>query len=250
MWQPPLMHTEPAAQPIAGGGGLITVPALWAAGLPPHLVLGTNKGQSVFGTFAATIAFGRAGALDRKQARVTFPLAFVSALAGSKVVMVLAPATLRPVVLVLLVAAAIVITFRPRRLEAGSVTLDDDKRAIRAAAIAIVLGAYDGFFGPGTGTFLILAFALLLGENLTRASGDAKVANLASNLAALSIFTYSGVVLWRVAIPMAVANLVGGALGARIAVRGGDRVVRGVVLAVVLGLVAKLTFDLLNARAH
>lgn len=219
------------------------MPALLAAGLPPHLALGTNKGQAVFGSFAALAGYARAGLVDVRQARVTFPLAFAGSLAGAALVLVLRPETLRPLVLGLLVAVAIVLAFRPQRLEARAPL---SPRGVIAAAIAIALaiGAYDGFFGPGTGTFLILAFVALLGTPMARASADAKVANFASNLAAMSLFAARGVVLWKIALPMAAAQLLGGLLGAHLGARGGDRLVRRAVLLVVIALVAKLGRDL------
>src|SRR6266849_3220674 len=117
---------------------------------------------------------------------------------------------------------------------------------LAAAAVALVLGAYDGFFGPGAGTFLILAFAFLFDLPLQRASADAKPVNFASNLAALALFSARGAVLWEVALHMAAAQFAGGWLGAHFAVRGGDRLIRVVVLLVVLALVLKLAADMLR----
>lgn len=116
--------------------------------------------------------------------------------------------------------------------------------AIKAAAIALVLGAYDGFFGPGTGTFLIIAFVAWLHFDLKGASANAKVVNFASNLAAVAIFASQGTILWRVSLPMAAGQLVGGTIGAQLAIKGGNRFIRYVVLAVVVGLVSKLAYDL------
>jgi hypothetical protein len=113
-----------------------------------------------------------------------------------------------------------------------------------AGAVALAIGAYDGFFGPGTGTFLIVAFSGLLGDGLARASASAKVVNFASNLAALALFAARGAVVWRIALPMAAAQLAGGWLGAHLAVRGGDTLVRRVVVAVALALAGKLAWDL------
>jgi len=107
-----------------------------------------------------------------------------------------------------------------------------------------VLGAYDGFFGPGTGSMLIIAFALVLGDSLTRASGNAKVVNLASNLAAFILFARRGTIVWPIALPMAGANALGAIVGARLALRRGDRLVRWVVLVVVVAVVVKLSLDL------
>ena len=239
---------------VAGGGGLITVPALLAAGLPPHLALGTNKGQSVFGSGASLLRFARAGLVDPRRARIAFPGGFAGSLLGAALVLLLRPAVLRPVVLVLLVGVAVFMAFRPTLPAAAAPGATSAPRRWPLAArhatgatllIALAIGAYDGFFGPGTGTFLIVAFALVLGDGLTRASGEAKVVNFASNLAALALFASRGVVVWQVALPMAAAQFAGSTLGAHLAVRRGDSFVRRVVLLVVLALVLKLGRDLL-----
>ena len=109
-----------------------------------------------------------------------------------------------------------------------------------------MLGGYDGFFGPGAGSMLVIAFATVFGDALTRASGNAKIVNLASNLAAFTLFASHGTILWRLALPMAAANAAGAATGAHLAVRNGDRLVRGVVVVVVLVVVIKLALDLLR----
>jgi uncharacterized protein len=230
---------------IAGGGGLITLPALLSTGLPPHLALGTNKGQSVFGSGAALVRFWRGGMVDGGLARWTFPLGLTGALLGAALVMALEPEVLKPLVIVLLLAVAVFLTFR-RSPPPGGHPVPPRQRLLALGALsALVIGAYDGFFGPGTGTFLIIAFSGLLGHTLSRASADAKVVNFASNLASVALFASRGVVLWQVALPMAAAQFTGGWIGAHMAVRGGDRLVRKVVLAVVLALVLKLSRDLL-----
>ncbi len=229
---------------IAGGGGLVTVPALLAAGLPPHLALGTNKGQSTFGAFAALVRFARGGLVDARRARITFPLALAGSIAGAGLALALSPAALRPVVIVLLAFAAVFLGLR-RSPPARSVDVPPRRGSLAVAgAVAAAIGAYDGFFGPGTGTFLILAFAALLGDGLAHASASAKVVNFASNLAALVLFAARGAVAWRIALPMAACQLAGGWIGAHLAVRRGDAVVRRAVVAVALALAAKLAWDL------
>jgi uncharacterized protein len=228
---------------IGGGGGLLTVPALLAAGLPPQLALGTNKGQSVFGSLAALANFSRAGLVSWKRVRWTMPLGFAGALAGATVVLRLRPELLRPLVLGLLVAAAGFLAFA-RPVE-GTSTATRATQAL-AALLALGVGFYDGFFGPGTGTLLVVGFAALLSLPLRRASAEAKAVNAASNLAAMLLFAARGAVLWPVALPMALGQLLGGWLGAHLTIRGGDRVVRYVVLAVVVALVAKLASDTLR----
>jgi uncharacterized membrane protein YfcA len=227
---------------IAGGGGLITLPALLAAGLPPALALGTNKGQSVFGSGAALLRYARAGLVDGRVARVTFPAGLVGSLGGAALVLLVPPTLLRPVVLGLLVLVAVVLALRPAT---PTVPRAGAHRSLAvAASIALVIGAYDGFFGPGTGTFLIFGFVLFFGAGMREASADAKVVNFASNLAAVALFSSRGLVAWNVALPMAAGQFAGGLAGAHLAVRGTDRLVRWVVLLVVLALVVKLGTDL------
>jgi uncharacterized membrane protein YfcA len=232
---------------IAGGGGLLTVPALVAAGLPPHLALGTNKGQAVFGSGASLLRFARAGLVDPARARVAFPFGFAGSLLGAAGVLLVRPDVLKPLVLALLVGAA-VFTAARRGPPQVAARVSARRAPLAAALIALVIGGYDGFFGPGTGTFLIVAFASILGDGLVRASGEAKVVNFASNLAAVVLFSLRGLVLWKVALPMAAAQFVGGTLGAHLAVRRGDTFVRRVVLLVVLALSLKLGRDLWLAR--
>lgn len=233
---------------VAGGGGLVTLPALLAAGLPPHLALGTNKGQSVFGSGAALLAYARRGLVRGDRAKVTFPLGLVGACGGVALLLRVPNDALRPVVLGLLVAVAVFLAFRPQIAPARTGDPAPPRaRPLVAAAIAFVIAAYDGFFGPGTGTFLILAFALLLGDSPLEASADAKVVNFASNLASCALFALNGRVLWEFALPMAAAQFAGATIGARITVQGGDRLVRRMVLLVVLATVAKLAFDLHDA---
>jgi uncharacterized membrane protein YfcA len=145
-------------------------------------------------------------------------------------------------VLVLLVVAAVVVAW-PRKARAG-----DRTRLAHAtlwgAATALGLGAYDGFFGPGVGTMLLVAFVLVYGDALTHASGNAKVVNVASNLAAFALFASRGAIVWTIAIPMGLANVAGAWTGAHVAVRRGDRFIRAVVLVVVAALVVKLANDL------
>lgn len=225
---------------IAGGGGLVTVPALLAAGLPVPVALATNKGQASFGAVSSFFSFWSKGGIDRARAPLAFVSGFVGSLVGARVLLLVRPEPLKPVVLVLLLVAAGLVAY-PRKPGSGSA-----KPWAMAALgpIAFALGFYDGFFGPGVGSMLIVAFVVVFGDTLTRASGNAKVVNLASNLAALLLFSIKGAVLWRVAAPMAAANALGAFVGARLAVKRGDKLVRVVVLGVVTVLVLKMAYDL------
>lgn len=226
---------------VAGGGGLLTVPALLAAGLPPHATLATNKGQAVFGAVSSAVGFWRRDGVDRDRAPISFASALIGSFLGAAAVLAVPPGPLKPIVLGLLIVAAIAVSW-PRRSRSTAVP---PSRAL-AAPIGVALGFYDGFFGPGTGSLLIVAYVVVFGDPLVRASGNAKIANLASNLAAVSLFAWRGEVLWSVAIPMAAANAAGAAIGARTAIRGGDRLVRVVVLCVVAALAIKVAWDLVG----
>ncbi|MBV8763202.1 MAG: TSUP family transporter [Deltaproteobacteria bacterium] len=227
---------------IAGGGGLITVPALLATGLPPHLALGTNKGQSVFGSGAALAAFWRAGRVDRRQALYAFPLGLLGSACGAALVSAISPAALRPIVIGMLIgAAALLLIRKPARADDAP-----DPHWGIAALLAFTIGAYDGFFGPGTGTFLIVGFVALCDRSLVHASADAKVVNFASNIAAVTVFSFHHAILWTVSLPMALGQLLGGIVGAHFAMRGGARVVRAMVLLVSGALIAKLVYDLVR----
>lgn len=227
---------------IAGGGGLLTFPALLTSGLPAHVALGTNKGQSVFGSAAALLRYARAGLVDKQQAKRTFPAGFVGALAGAALVLLVQPGVLRPVVLVLLVGAALFVAqlrdVAPRALFEGG------RARMAALVIAFVIGTYDGFFGPGTGTFLFVAFVSVLGATVERATADAKVVNFASNLASVVVFGLRGVIVWKLALPMAAGQALGAWTGAHLAVKVGAKLIRTMVLLVVVALVLRLGYDM------
>lgn len=226
---------------IAGGGGLLTLPALLTAGVPAPLALGTNKGQSVFGSGAATLRFARAGKLSWRRSLPSFAAGFAGSLAGAAAVSQLDTAALKPLIIVLLcVAAVLVLVPRPTTARTPARPL------LTATAIALVVGGYDGFFGPGTGTLLIVGYLWLLGEAADAASANAKVVNFASNLAAVAWFGAHGAIVWSVSLPMAAGQFVGALVGAHVVLTRGGGVVRLAAVAVALALVAKLSWGLVG----
>jgi len=230
---------------IAGGGGIITLPALLAAGLPPHLALATNKGQSVFGSGAAVVQFARSGEIDRKRALVSFVAALLAAVAGARLVLWIDPAVLKPIVLVLLIgAAALAVIRKPEGGKPAGIAQSHPQ--LIAAIIAGAIGCYDGFFGPGTGTFLIVAYAWVFGDRLVRASGNAKVANFASNLGAFALFASAGAIQWKIAIPMGIAQATGAWVGTKLTVRKGGGLVRAAAVTVSLALAARVAWQLVH----
>ena len=184
----------------------------------------------------------RRNALQKSRAPYAFALGFVGSLAGAFLVTLAKPEPLRPVVLVLLAIAAIVVMIPRDRLKPLSLA----RPALVYAGVAFVLGAYDGFFGPGVGSMLIVANVLVFGDTLTFASGNAKVVNFASNLAALILFCFRGDIHWRLALVMAVCNVLGAQVGSRLAIARGDKLVRVVVLVVVFALIVKMGISLLG----
>ena len=228
---------------IAGGGGLLTLPALLLAGLPPHLALGTNKGQSVFGSGSALRLFWNSRLLDRKRAAVSLVPALAGSAIGVGLLSWISPRFLAPLVMVLLAAAAVlVIVQRPP----AQPHPPRNRSALLAAAVAFTIAGYDGFFGPGTGTFLILAYAYLWRDPLDCASANAKVVNFASNLAAFVCFAIRGAIVWRLALPMALGQLIGGWGGAHMTLRVGRPLVRWMTAAVSLALLARLSWQFMS----
>jgi len=246
-WYPLLFVTGLVAglvDAIAGGGGLLTIPVLLSTGLAPAEVLGTNKLQASFGSGTATWHYARGGVVDFRACRLGVACTLVGAALGAWAVTRLPREVLAALIPFLLAAILVYMLVHPR--------IGGEPHAARLpapvffTAAGLGLGFYDGFFGPGTGTFLIVGFVSLCGRSLLDASADAKIVNFASNLAAVAIFASRGTILWDVALPMAIGQLFGGILGTRLALKGGARIVRAMVLVVSTALIAKLIVDLVT----
>jgi uncharacterized membrane protein YfcA len=225
---------------IAGGGGMIALPALLSVGLPPVAALATNKLQGSIGTAMAALTFWRRGYVSLRALLPAVLLTFAGSLSGALVVRQLDVSLLEVAVPVALIGIALYFLFAPN--------LSDADKAARlpfglfVPVMGFAIGFYDGVFGPGTGSFLTIGFVMLFGLGLTRASGNTKVLNLTSNLAALAIFIPAGDVVWPAAIAMAVGQVVGGYIGARTSIRYGARVIRPVVVVVSIALALRLLF--------
>lgn len=230
---------------IVGGGGLIQIPALFAAfpSATPAVLFGTNKLASIVGTGTAAIQYSRRVAIPWMVAGPGMVAALIGAWFGAKAVAYLQPEVLRPLILLLLILTAIY-TFMKKDL--GSVSKEPDHGA-RSAAIAVgvggTIGFYDGFFGPGTGSFLIFLFIRLLGMDFLRASVSAKILNVATNFAALTFFVSNVELMWKLGAVMAVCNLTGAIIGSRLAMRHGTAFIRKVFLGVVSVLILRIAYD-------
>jgi len=223
---------------IAGGGGLILLPALLAAGLPPTAAIATNKLGSVAGSFAATLHFVRIQQLSLRRTWPWAVMAFIGSLLGSYLLTRIDAAALERLVPILLIAFALYFAFSPQLGQQ-----DGQQRLPKYLFIGLVvplIGCYDGFFGPGTGSFLAVAFVLLAGFSLLKATAHAKLLNFASNLAALLFFIYYGGIEWAVGFSLLAGQLIGGTLGAKLAVRGGQRLIRWMMVTMSLAISLKL----------
>ncbi len=234
---------------VSGGGGLVQLPALLVLlpGATPAQVLATNKLASVAGTATATVTYYRRVHPDLRTALPMAAAAVVGAAGGAASASLLPQEAFRPIVLVLLVLVAAYTLARPALGQAQALRYHGRRHHVVAVLVAVVIGFYDGIFGPGTGSFLVFALVGLLGYSFLQASAKARIANLATNLGALAVFVPQGAVLWGVGALMALCNLAGGFLGARTAIARGSRFVRVVFLVVVTALVLRLGYDVVAA---
>ncbi len=232
---------------IAGGGGLIQLPAL-LIGLPQAStveVLGTNKVASIFGTSASALTYRRSVKIDAIFLATMAVPAFFGSVLGALSASLIPTQSMRPIVFILLVAVAI---YPWRKPVLGSIEIlrhQKNKRFLISAVAGLVIGFYDGIFGPGTGSFLMLTL-IYLGFAFLSASAIAKVVNVSTNLGAIMVFGINGAILWQVALVLAMANIVGGLLGARLAIRGGSTLIRKVFLFVTIALIIKVGIDTLT----
>jgi uncharacterized protein len=227
---------------VVGGGGLIQLPAL-LLGLPnvaPVQVLATNKLSSIFGTTMASTTYYRR---VRPDPRTFVPLmiaAFAGSAAGAGVASHLPSSVFEPIVLVALVLVGAWVLFRPSLGEVTELRFAGHHHTLAAIGVGVGVGFYDGALGPGTGSFFVIGLVGLLGYNFLEASAKARMANVATNLAALVVFIPQGAVIWHVGLVMAACNLIGGWLGARVAVSRGTRFVRIFFILVVSGFIVRI----------
>lgn len=217
---------------IAGGGGLLTVPALLWAGLPPIQALATNKLQSSFGSLTATWNYSRQGLIKPSEHKLAIALTFLGAASGAWVVQQIDASFLTQLIPIFLITFALYFMFSPK--------LGDQERVQRisknafAATAGFGIGFYDGFFGPGTGTFFVIAFVTFLGCSLPRATAGTKLLNFTSNIASLILFAFSGQVLWLLGFGMGIGQIIGSYLGSKLAIRHGSRLIRPLLVIVSL----------------
>ena len=227
---------------IAGGGGLIQLPAL-LIGLPKSEtaeVLGTNKLSSIFGTSTAAALYRKQIKPDPKVLIAMGLPALLGSAGGATLASKIPTSSMRPVVLVLLIVVAVYTWFKPDLGKFENLRHLPKRRVQIAALAGVIIGFYDGIFGPGTGSFLMLILVASLGYAFITASAIAKVVNVATNVGAILVFGINGAVIWQIGIIMGVANISGAVFGARLAIKGGSTLVRKVFLIVTVALIVKV----------
>lgn len=214
---------------IAGGGGMLTVPALLATGLPPAMALGTNKLQSVFGSLTATIKYYRGGLLSLRANVWPVVTTLIGAAIGTYCVRIMDPSLLKKVVPFLILALAIYFYFTPK-------LKDEDSHSILPPVLFIsifapVIGFYDGFMGPGTGSFFMVCLVALFGMNVRHATAKTKLLNVTSNISSLCVFVAGGHVLWSLGLIMAIGQIAGGYTGAHLVLGKGIKIIKPLLIA-------------------
>ena len=230
---------------IVGGGGLILLPALFATfpQAAPATLFGTNKSASIWGTAFATVQYSRRVQLPWRALLPAAAAGLLGSLAGAWAVTQVDPALFRKALPLLLTALLAYTLARKDLGREHAPRYAGRAEALMASAIGLVVGFYDGFFGPGTGSFLVFAWVRLLGYDFLNASASAKLINTATNFSALMLFAWQGHVWWHLALAMALANVVGSLIGTRLALRHGAGFVRQVFIFVVLALIVKTAWD-------
>ncbi|MGV2106939.1 TSUP family transporter [Agrobacterium vitis] len=229
---------------IAGGGGLITIPAMLIAGIPPLETLGTNKLQGMFGSASATIAYSRKGHVNLNK---QLPMAAMSVLGGAigAVIATYVPGdVLKALMPFLLVAIAAYFALKPNISD-----VDSHQRMtpfLFGLTLAPLIAIYDGVFGPGTGSFLMLAFVSLAGFGMLKATAHTKLLNFGSNVGAFLVFVFNGVVLWKIGIVMGIGQFLGAQTGSKLAMKSGAKIIKPLLIVTCIGLAIKLLLDPTN----
>ena len=243
----PLVFAASLLDAVAGGGGLVSLPAYLIAGLPPHNAIATNKLSSSIGTCASTARFIRNKCVDWPTAIPSAILAVLGSVAGAQLILAIDDNVIRYIMLVLVPVLAFVV-LKKRDLAAEPLEPVSRKRQFLVVCVAaLIVGMYDGFYGPGTGTFLLLAYTQLAKMPLRLAAGNVKIANLSSNVGSLAVFLLHGQAIIPLGLISAVFAVAGHYIGAGVLLKNGAKVVKPFVLAVLVLLFVRLIYDLLVA---
>jgi len=241
----PLVFLAGFIDSIAGGGGLISLPAYYMAGLPPHLTLGTNKMSSSVGMVFSAGTYLREGYVYKPLIPISVAGALIGSWIGASSVLLLNEQILRWIMVIAIPLLTLIIIFKRDLMAPETRDFNPVREQIIAAVVSLSIGWYDGFFGPGAGTFLMIAFIGILKLDAVTACGNTKVVNFCSNIAALVVFIFAGTVNYALALPGAAFAILGNIIGAKLTVKNGAKLIKPVMLIVVLILMITIVRDLL-----
>lgn len=246
----PLIFLGGFVDSVAGGGGLITLPAYLMAGIPAHFAAGTNKVVNGCGTLTAAFKYFRSGKILLRPAIIAAVGALIGSAIGTELAAIIAERTLETLMLIALPCVAIFLTvkkdFGKDDAQSSRPAASPRREVVASLLIGLIFGCYDGLIGPGTGTFMILGFTAFLSLDLITAGGCAKASNLASNVASAVVWILHGNVLWKLALPAILCSILGNSLGAQYAIRGGSKKIRGMMFVVLALLFIKMGYELLR----
>lgn len=232
---------------IAGGGGLISVPAYLMAGVPPHLALGTNKFSSTAGSFTSSLKFARSGKVTKELLKYVVPLTLIGAVLGVSSVLKINQNFLYKLVLVLILCVGIYSLFSKSIGKEDKFKGLTKKTIILGMLLALSLGFYDGFFGPGTGSFLIFGLIGIFGFDFVKASGNAKVLNFVSNITSLLLFALHGQINYLLGIPVALCMMLGARIGTSLALKNGSKLIKPIFITMSLGVACKMLYQMFTS---
>ncbi|MEN6444711.1 MAG: TSUP family transporter [Candidatus Cloacimonas sp.] len=231
---------------IAGGGGLISLPAYWSAGIPPHLALGTNKFSSSWGTFFSTANYFKAKMIDIPVALLSAGMALIGSWLGATTALQISSSALNYLLIILIPIITVFSLFNKKMgMQSNAQTMAKIFRMILGAITGLGIGFYDGFFGPGTGTFLILIYTSIMHYDFVTGNGNTKVVNLASNLAAVVTFAFTSNIYYPLAIPGALCGIAGNIIGSKLVILRGNKLIRKVFILALALLFARVIYNLL-----
>ncbi|MBP2033423.1 putative membrane protein YfcA [Clostridium algifaecis] len=231
---------------IAGGGGIISLPAFLISGVPPHLALGTNKFSSSCASLASSLKFAKSGKVDTKILKFLVPFTFIGAIIGTNVVLIVNTKYLNSIVLTLLILVSIYSLF------SKSVGMEDNFKCLTKKSLflgmlfAACLGFYDGFFGPGTGSFLIFGLIYIYNFDFVRSAGNGKVLNFVSNITSLIVFIINGQINYSLGIPVAICMILGARIGTRLALSRGANLIKPIFITISLCLAVKMIYGIVH----
>jgi hypothetical protein len=230
---------------IAGGGGLISVPALLAAGVPSHIALGTNKFCSTPAAFSSALEFKKSGKTKMGLLKYLVPFTLIGAAIGSNAVLNINETVLRSIVLVLILFVGLYTVFSKSIGAENRFSGLTSRNICLGILLAFALGFYDGFFGPGTGSLLLFGFIKIFGFDFVNAAGNAKALNFVSNIAALAIFAVHGQIDFLIAVPMALSMVLGARVGTSLAISRGPKLIKPIFVSMTLAVGAKIALQVL-----